>query len=250
MEPKESFIINDTTKEVVIIHKQALSESCCPNLSIKGAIHAPREWLIKKYKVGCENEYNPKSVGSTPITKDSHIIVNRDEKSITLFQNVSDPYTTRKVEGSLKFTKAYEAWEINSMKYRSNKNLAEFIKMNRSCFESREVADKLVYNLLNLKVKVDKERESSTDNKGSMAEAISQRVISSTIPETIIVNMRIFTGQEPVTFKIELYVHPSTFDVCLISPEAKEIEDAVVNTAIDNELELISEIACLPIIES
>lgn len=240
---EERFQISDQTKKVKIIHKQALPEKQSPNINITGAINAPREWLQKKNNT-------PRLVPSIPIIADSHIVVNRDEKTIVLFQDISDAYTSRVITGKLKYTENFVSWEINTMKYRSCKSVAEFVKMNRSCFESRDIADKLVYNLLNLKIKVDKEKESSTDNKGSMAEAISQRVISSTIPDSITVTMRIFTGQEPVSFRIELYVHPGTFEVCLISPEAKEIEDQVVNSAIDNEIKLISELAPLPIIES
>jgi hypothetical protein len=241
MDPKESFTITDTTKEVVIIHKQGLNEKSAPDIEVTGAIDAPYRWIQKK-----TSGFNASNI----IIDDSFISVCRDQATITLFQNISDPHTKRKVTGKLEYTESFMKWGFNTQKYQTCNSLAEFVKMNRSCFESREIADRLVVSLKNLKMKVEKEKESSNDNKGSALEMIGQRVISSTIPDDITVTMRMFTGQAPVTFKVELYVHPSTFDVCLISPEAKELEDLVVNSAIDEQVFAINDFApMIPIIE-
>ena len=124
-----------------------------------------------------------------------------------------------------------------------NKSLSEFVKMNRSSFEDKQVAMKLSKELQELKVKVDKEVENSNDNRANMRAMVAQKVIEMNIPESFNLFIPVFKGQSKVKMEVEIYVNPGTFEVSLVSPDANDIVSEVKDTVIDVQKQSIKELA-------
>lgn len=236
MENQEIYKIEPGVKEVVITHRKGLDAEAPLLIDITGNIDSVSNWLDKRIEI------NDKG--------DSHIIVNRDEMSVLLVFNETDPHYQGMVKGQLSYHPDFKKWKINEGKGWGNDELAEFIKMNRSCFKSKNDAMKLSGELKNLKIKVDKEVEASNDNRGNVKVLAAQTVIDSSIPKSFMLNVPVFKGQEKQEFEVEVYVNPSTFQVTLVSPDANDIKDAVRDNIISMQLMRINEIAPnIPIIE-
>jgi hypothetical protein len=176
---------------------------------------------------------------STVNPKDSIIIVDRDGMEVRLAANVSDPYTNRVVAGSLERSKWIGKFRLNVGESWDHKKLGEFIKMNRACFEDRNDAMKLAANLMDIKVKTDREYESMSDNRGTERFMVAQRVIQSNIPERFKLCVPIFKGEARRSFEVEVYVNASNYDVTLVSPELEEIIQTESGDLIDKEVEAI-----------
>ncbi len=195
-------------------------------VGIKGIIDTPTRFLEKR---------------KTEITeKECHILVDRDKMTIALSIDEASHFKGS-ITGALEKHPDFDKWNINQGSEWGTKTLSEFIKMNRSSFKSKETAMELSSALQNLRVKTDKEIEKSDDNKGSYKVAIAQNVISTSIPDSFMIEVPIFKGQPKKEIQVEIYVNPDNFQIGLISPEANDIIDAVKNTAIDDELTKITE---------
>lgn len=237
MENKEVYQIERGVKEVVITHKNALDEQKPLQVNIAGNIDSVARWLEKRIPKGAESWF-PHSVDFV----DSHVIINREELKITLIFNENDPLNFGKVAGVLKFNPDLLKWKINTGEELDHKSLSEFIKMNRSCFLSKSDAMKLSADLANLKVKVDKEFEKSSDNRGSVKHLFAQSVIEMNIPKTFKLSVPVFKGMPKSTFEVEIYVNPNNYMVSLISPEANDIVSDLSNDTINEQKNLIKEI--------
>jgi hypothetical protein len=215
--------------EVVVRQGDALKLREPERVNIAGTISSVSRFLENRY--GNEGVEGPKS----------YIEVDREVGKILLNCDENNFYGAV-VIGSLEVSPEFKNWNINTGKEYDAKELAEFIKMNRSAFESKQEAMKLASELSNLKVKTDKELEKADNNRGEMRFAISQKVIEMNIPNEITLCLPLFKGEQKETFKVEIYVNPSTFDVQLVSPDAKERIDDSINQIIDAEIDKIKEI--------
>ena len=221
--------VTTDNNEVVVRQGDALPLREPERLAVRGTISAVSRFLENRYgKEGCE--------GPT-----SNILVDRENATIQLDCDEKNFYGAL-VYGSLVVSPDFKKWDINTGKEYDAKELADFIKMNRSAFENKQEAMKLASELSNLKVKTDKELEKADNNRGEMRFAISQKVIEMNIPGEITLNLPLFKGEQKETFKVEIYVNASTFDVQLVSPDAKERIDESINQIIDAEIEKIREI--------
>lgn len=173
--------------------------------------------------------------------KNSRIEVNREDREIRLVANENSYYRTT-VTGRLIIAPEFERWEINTGRQYEAKELAEFVKMNRSAFQSKSEAMQLSTQLSNLKIKTDKELEKADNNRGEMRYAITQKVIEMNIPDAITLSLPLFKGERNETFKVEIYVNPSSFEVSLVSPEAQEYIQSSVNRIIDEEIVKVNEV--------
>jgi hypothetical protein len=112
--------------------------------------------------------------------------------------------------------------------------------MNRSVFENRDEAMKLVAELQNFKAKVDKEVELKSDNRGNTTNLRSQ-VVTSNIPKSFKVNLPIFKGQKSELIEVEVYIRDHDLCCTLVSPEANDSIEMTRDAIIDKQLEKISE---------
>jgi hypothetical protein len=224
--------------EVVIIHKKGFDELRPIPINISGNIDSVFNWLNCRFAKGGELE----SI-NTVSRHTAHVLINRDKMTISLVVNENDPYFKGSVTGALTKHPDFEKWEINTGKEWDNKVLADFIKMNRNCFESKGNAMKLSAELSTLKVKVDNEVEKANDNRGNVRQMFAQKVIEMNIPKTFILNVPVFKGQPTATFEVEIYVNPNNYMVSLVSPEANDIVSMIRDSVIDDQKTNIMEIA-------
>lgn len=168
-----------------------------------------------------------------------HILINREKKTIRLVVDENNYYAGM-VTGKLELTELFRSFEINTGKSRTTFELADFIKMNRSCFQSPSVAANLVTLLNNFKAKVDRDLENSDDRRGNKALAIRQ-IVESNVPDSFKVALPIFKGQKAVNIDIEVNIDTDNFNCTLISPQAAEIVKLSVDHIFDDEIEKIKE---------
>lgn len=174
--------------------------------------------------------------------KSAHILVDREVMTITLVTDEHNHYFDQ-VSGKLILNPDFTKWNINTGKAWNPKELSEFVKMNRACFDVRDTAMQLSAELTNIKIKVDKEFERSDNNRGDFRALIAQKVIASNIPERFRLTVPIFKGTDPVSFEVEVYVSPDNYACTLVSPEANDFVFTVKNNIIDSQLDLIKELA-------
>lgn len=197
-------------------------------VSIVGVIESPLRWITKR-----DGNFDKKK---------AHILVNRSDMRIKLTIDEKDYYQDS-ITGGLDIHPDFKKWNINTGEGWTTKQLSEFVKMNRSCFESKDIAMKLSNELQNIKVKVEKEAEKQDNNRGDYKAMIAQKVIESNIPERFILNVPIFKGQKPSRFEVEIYISPDSYSCSFVSPEVNDIIHNVRDSIIDEQLKLINEIA-------
>lgn len=211
-------------KEVIIREGSAANIYDPEKVTISGTIDAPARWLEKR----------------TVDTTKCNVLVDREYLGIQLTINEDDHFKTE-VRGSLKVDPIFEKFGINSGKWRTPFEMAEFIKMNRTYFESIPVAMELVSALKNIKTKIDKAVEASDNNRGDKRILIDQTV-KTNVPEKFVLCMPLFKGREKLRFEVEIYFNPSDVSCSLVSPEANDETERVKNSIIDDVLNRIEKV--------
>ena len=100
--------------------------------------------------------------------------------TISLIINETDYYSGL-VVGKLELATDYLKFGINHNKEFSTFALADLIKMNRDCFESKEISMELVKKLKNFEIKLEQVKQAKTE--ASIAQrglALSQRALQET----------------------------------------------------------------------
>lgn len=225
MDNKEVFQINGGTNEV--IHRNAFEIRPPKEIEISGDIYAPLNWLVKN---------------QIPNNQDAVVLVDTDDRMISLKYNMSNPYGNSVVAGNLKISEKFKEWEINTGKSYDAKFLSEFIKMHRSHFTDKSEAMRLSSELANIKVKVDKEIEKSDNNRGDFRAVLAQKVIESNIPHGFKLNIPLFEGHKKVEFNVEIYINPTNYSVSMISPDAEDYVAESAGDIIDSVVARIVEI--------
>lgn len=213
--------------ELVIREGKALEPREPVAVAIVGCIDSPLSWLTKRI-----GTYEPLM---------SHILVDREKRSIVLKIDENNFYRTV-VEGRLDEHPDFNKIGINSGEYLTNFEMADLFKMNRSMFENKNVAMKLVTELQRFKAKVDKEIEQADNNRGDRKLLLAQTV-ESNLPEKFKLSIPLFKGQKKQTFEVEVYIRASDLCCTLISPEANDFMQEMIDTVIDKQIEGIKEVA-------
>lgn len=205
--------------EIVIREGKAVEIHEPVKVVISGTLDAAARWLETRMPLEMVNE------------KACHILVDREKLSISLQCNENNHYGSL-ISGKLIVSPEYEKFGINSGEYMTNFEMAELIKMNRSYFENRQVAMKLVTELQNFKAKVEKELENSNNNRGDRRILINQAV-QSNLPEAFTLIIPLFKGTSKQTIQVEVYINPSDFSCTLVSPEANDLLEEMRDKEID-----------------
>jgi hypothetical protein len=226
---EQNFTINSPNSDTVtILQGKALPQREPEKVNIKGNIESVLEYLSKR--VGqIEQEV-------------CHILIDRHQMTITLIVSENSFYQGR-ITGALELHPDLQKWNINTGETWTPKQLSEFVKMNRSCFQSKDIAMKLSKELQDIKVKVEKEAEKSDNNRGDYKAMIAQKVIHSNIPESFKLNIPVFKGQPAKEFEVEIYISPDSFSCSFVSPEVNDIVHDVRDSIIDEQIKLIESIA-------
>lgn len=209
-----------TGGEITIREGKALPVHEPERVCISGTIDAPARWLERRV--------------DTLNQKACHVVVDRDAMTITLQCDENNYYGTQ-ICGKLTISPEFELFGINKGEYKTHFELAELIKMNRTYFENRSVAMKLVTELQNFKAKVDKEIEQSDNNRGDRRILLHQAV-QHNLPEAFTLFLPIFKSTPTQSIQVEVYVNPADLTCTLVSPEANDFiaerRDDLINDVI------------------
>lgn len=209
-------------------------------VNITGTIGSILSFLGKRW--GCEGQIDR---GHT------HIIVDRDNFSMTLVANETDARNKMVVSGKIQLSRQFLAFHINDGYAWEPIQLSQFIKMNRAYFAERDTNMKLVSVFKNFKAKVNTDYERDRKENGSYTDNYSQ-IVDSNMPDRFSVMLPIFKGTPAKTVEVETYATIDGHDVTvqLVSPGAQEVVDRTLDAIIDEQIAAIREIAPeIPFIE-
>jgi hypothetical protein len=205
------------------------------SLKINGTIETPFKWLEKK--------------ASVFEMKFCSIQVDREAGDITLTIREKSP-DFDEIVGRLELHPDFKKFEINTGKQTASHELAELIKMNRSCFKDKETAMKLVKELRSFKAKVEKELESVKDDRANYSMKKIQAV-ETNIPDSFVLVVPIFKGQPKETIEVEININADNYACSLVSPEANdfiaEFKDKIINEQIEKIQTLVPDIVIIEV---
>lgn len=208
-------------------------------VNIVGTITAPYNFLAKRYGL---NQFD---------TERTHVIVDRDAMSVRIVINETDKRYRMTVVGKIELSRQFRQFGINAGKMWEPEDMGNFFRINRTYFESKEEAMKLVSLLKSFKARISTEVEREKKDNGSVTD-VYRKVVDSNIPSSFIVRIPVYKGAAPERIEIEVAATVNGRDVSLelISPDAQSIVETVRDNLINEELGRIAEFAPeLPIIE-
>lgn len=214
-------------------------------VAIIGTIDAPVEFLKRRFEhavnaaFGDVNELH-KHFDHTRC----HVLVNREDVSITLVFDEHDEYKRGTVNGTLQLNPKFKEFGINSDKDWDPNELGQFLKMNRAFFPDKSRNMQLVSELKNFVAKVDTIIEKQREDKGNFKDNYSG-VVTSNLPDTFSIEIPVFKGYQKEVIEIEFYATTSAREVWLrlVSPGANELFETLRDKCIDEQIKEIREIA-------
>lgn len=209
-------------------------------LKVEGTITVPLRHLEKETLTEREFGTDYLKPQSKDVINESYLTVDRDKMAIEFVEFAGKEHESRYI-GKLVLNPDFEKFGINQNESSTPLQLAELIKMNRSFFESKTEAMKLVSELRGFEAKVNREVEAKADDRANRKVLLAQTVTTN-IPEGFKLKLPIFKGAEPVTFEVEIGIDPHDLSCRLISPEANDIVNDTKNEIIDGQLAEISEL--------
>jgi len=201
------------------------------------SIDAVHEYLLKEKMYSHENEVD-RIQGSYVVFSYENLYLSLVFDNRLIFDGKGNGDA---ITGVLKLHPDLEKWGINGSKKYNNLEMSEFVKMNRHYFDDNKTAMTLVSELQNMRTKVEKEAESSDNKRGDYKFLAAQKVIESNIPESFILVLPVFVGQDKVRTEVEINISADNFGCSLISPNLKEYIDTEAKTLIDAQLGAIRE---------
>ena len=202
-------------------------------LSLEGVIGSVAEFL--KQRKDQPDQINQKRC---------HILVDREEISIILVYNENDEYNWGSVTGTLLVYPKLKEFGINTGKAWTPTELGLFCKMNRAFFADRKANMELVTKLMNFTATVNNSIERSVKETGDRIDKFAQTV-NSNLPTAFTINIPVFKGLPAESLEVETFAQVNGREVAftLISPAANQIMEEIRDKVIDDQIDLIREIA-------
>ena len=198
---------------------------------VSGVISTPTDWLDKRI-----SEINQKK---------AHVLVNREDMTITLIVNEDDEYNKGVVKGKVEFTEIFTKTKINDPKAAwEPERLGQFFRLNRGLFTNKEECMKLVSALKNFTAHAKSEIQKQKDPNGSRSEVFRQEV-ETNLPKDFTLSLSIFKGTPKVNVVVEFdhYVADGDCLLQLVSPGANEIVESYRDKCLDDVIGKIRQVA-------
>lgn len=226
----------NVTKAELIIREGGAVKELDPKEPIKTDI---------KGTIGTPFEYLKKRVGTGQFEQErSHILIDRDNVTLSLVINEDDYYNSGSIVGTLDFNPKFIEFGINNGKVWTPTELGMFFKMNRAFFTDRKTNMELVTTLMNFTATVNNTLERSVKENGDRKDNFTQ-VVNSNLPESFTLAMPIFKGMQSETLEVETFAQISGREVSflLLSPGANQALEDIRNKVIDEQIAAIKEVA-------
>lgn len=201
-------------------------------------IHIPNGIKYEGLAIGSVKEYLSKLTDEEKKqVEDSFITYSTEGRYIELAFSVrrENPDLIR---GEIKLHPDLNKFEINQGKRQTPHQLADFIRMNRHYFETKDQAIKLESTLRNFTAEVDKKLEASDDKRANIKASIVQTVKTS-IPENFTIKIPVFVGTDAISVLVEVDINSTDLSCSLMSPDLKSLIETESLAIIENELQEI-----------
>lgn len=246
MDENKKVVVNlpeGTTQAEIIVREGEAPAVLDPKAPVKidlsGVIGAPVEFLeLRRYD---SEQINPLRC---------HVLVDREQVSITLITNEDDEYRRGRIVGKLTTHPKFSEFGINAGKGWEPNELGQFFKMNRAFFPDKTANMKLVTELKNFEATVNSKVEKQKSEKGDFKDNYSG-VVMSNLPEAFTLQIPIFKGMPAETIEVEFYASVNDRDVTLqlVSPGAcqllEDLRDRIIDVQVARIRELSPEIAII-----
>ncbi|MDR0712125.1 MAG: hypothetical protein LBF67_07265, partial [Prevotellaceae bacterium] len=193
---KLQLVLGENAKEEVIIREGEAVKELEPKAPVKtslsGVIGVPLEYLRKRVSTGQFTQQR------------AHLLVNREEISLTLIINEDDDYLRGQVRGKLDLHPKFIAFGVNTGKHWTPVELGMFFKMNRAFFTDRAVNMKLVSDLMNFTANISSKVEVSVRETGNRTNSFAQ-VVNSNLPPSFTLSIPIFKGKDAELLEVETF---------------------------------------------
>ena len=220
--------VETPTGEVVIREGKALPAVEPRVVNILGTLETPLEYLKKRVEL---------------IEQPNCIItVDREQMLIVLVVGEHNHYCDT-IGGKLTLHPDFVRFGINSGKYRTTLEMAEFIKMNRAHFENRQTAMELAHTLYTFKATIEKEVEKIHNPVKGDRRNLTALTITGNAPQSFDVFIPLFKGTAKRIIEVEVYFNPDDLTCTLVSPAANEMAEDFKNSAIDDVVKQIRDLA-------
>lgn len=222
MENNIKITVENGVKELVIREGEAAK------------IHVPTGIILKDLTIDAVAEYLSKDGIQAEQIKNSFVVFSYEEKFIQLkfASRIENP---DEIAGKVSLHPDLKKFEINEGKRYTAFKLADFIRMNRHFFETKDQAIKLENILRNFTAEVDRKIEASDDKRANVKASIIQQV-KTNIPENFTLLLPVFVGSNHVAVRVEIDIDSTDISCSLMSPDLKELIDVETKAIIDNQL--------------
>lgn len=221
--------INENTQELIIRQGQAELIRELNHVLVTGIIDTPYQFLSIRKKESINFDH-------------ARLEINREDNVIRLYLN-EHLKDFDQITGELAETEEFKNFKINSGESWVPTELSKFIKMNRTCFESVDTANKLASELNHIKAKVEKESDTKVDPKKGDYRIVREQIVKDcNIPEEFVIWIPIFKGMNKEKITIEVYIDPMDLSCQLVSPDAADQKRMVRDTEINRVVKEIKEL--------
>lgn len=229
------FAEGQTQAEVIIREGEAVEQlpiKAPIKTNLSGVIETPAEYLTRRCQLSDQFDENH-----------AHVVVDRENVSITLVFNESDEYTKGTVTGKLQLHPKFVEFGINSNKGWQPNKLGEFFKRNRAYFDNKEYCMDLVAKLKSFTATVQTQIEQERQQNGSFKDNYSG-VVNNNLPDSFKLKLPIFKGANAEELEVEIYAEVDGRDVelVLVSAAACEVFEERRDNIIDEQKAAIREL--------
>jgi len=119
--------------------------------------------------------------------------------------------------------------------------LSMTFKMNRSLFETKDIAMEISSVLADFKAKIDKEIEKSEDFRGNR-KLLQNQIVKTNVPPGFNLCVSVFKNHPKTVIAVEIVIDPDDLSCALISPELNDYIVENTDILIDSELTKIREL--------
>ena len=174
--------------------------------------------------------------------KNTHCEVSLDNGTMVLRVNERNHDGGYTVNGKVELSKTFKELGINTSKRYEPLELASFLRLKRSIFESHAAHAEIVSTLKNVKATVNQNVEKSKQDNGDVR-FLFQQEVQSNMPKAFNLNLPLIKGGEKETISVEVILEADGMNIqCfLVSVDGQESIDSQFESLVKEQIEFIKD---------